>query len=711
MSDTQVQLTSPRFRDNQRLQQAANNNPPIRSGEQGLAVQLVQKALIELGFSLPISTKKGTREPDGVFGAETRDAVVKFQRVNDLVDDGILGKNTLQSLDGYFQESSSPTVIVVSLCPAEERYPATSYNDYARLAWCVEGAVPDYSPRTILSLLRQLYYGAEDWSRNKNSHWREVIPCGTKFSNIQPLLDNPSLKTLKKSQVVKDAAAGVTTDIGHVFTGLEAMTCLTDTVELLVGGLTYTVEVSNEEFATWIGDLGSAVAQKAVDDLVYAKNLDWKAYFGDSGPANYADLDGDIDSYAIRQALTKASCEHNEGYPIPLDALTQPISKLLEEYYAGGSTLLGAARNNRYTCFAKMLSAQVAKSVVVNKAKITQPIATKVAEFAAAAFVGQFAKLPVGKEGSLLLHPMRISGVLDWYSSEITNRFLDWIGTKSADTVGPEQPVDDFYTRGRKYYTDRAYENAFGNKDVKWEPEDGYQANRARILQLYTYYQHTFDANQGQFLWAGLGRMAGGAVVGGLDLFSNAPYIDPGFLTTTMVRIGKEIFLDLAWQHEAFLADAANAMRLVREHDVRHAAKVSYAAAWEKIISENTEAIAEGNRMLLENEQFSIIQPYYNQLRRNIDSAWFARHIRAFTGNIHPYHRDFLTVFQSGDVTLYADRWQWIMEPGGMWEKWVIMPHEERARLVSLSMDELIGKRWGETIVSLLPPGSPYDDD
>ena len=131
--------------------------------------------------------------------------------------------------------------------------------------------------------------------------------------------------------------------------------------------------------------------------------------------------------------------------------------------------------------------------------------------------------------------------------------------------------------------------------------------NRARILQLYEYYQRTFLARPDQFLWAGLGRMAGGAVVGGIDLFVAVPELDPGFLTTTMVRIGKEIFLDLAWQHEAFLADPVNAIQLVREHDVRHTAKASYASAWEKITSGNTEAIAEGNRMLLENEQFSIV--------------------------------------------------------------------------------------------------------
>ena len=126
----------------------------------------------------------------------------------------------------------------------------------------------------------------------------------------------------------------------------------------------------------------------------------------------------------------------------------------------GGSMGWGVAGNNRYACFAKMLNAQVANSVVINKPDITPPIAKKVAEFAAAAFIAQFAKLPIKKEGSILLHPCRISGVLDWYATEIRNRFLNWIGSKSADTVDPEQPVDDFYTQGRDYYTLQAYEKA-----------------------------------------------------------------------------------------------------------------------------------------------------------------------------------------------------------------------------------------------------------
>ena len=56
------------------------------------AVKLVQKHLIELGYSLP---KYGA---DGIYGNETVNAVKQFQKAKNLVVDGIIGKNTWKKL-------------------------------------------------------------------------------------------------------------------------------------------------------------------------------------------------------------------------------------------------------------------------------------------------------------------------------------------------------------------------------------------------------------------------------------------------------------------------------------------------------------------------------------------------------------------------------------------------------------------------------------
>lgn len=96
-------LTSLRFAGNPRLQKAAANLPPMKFGERGDAVALVQDALVDRGFSMPVTTKQGQSFPDGIFGQETRKAVTDFQGRHGLVRDGIVGRNTLHTLDRLFQ--------------------------------------------------------------------------------------------------------------------------------------------------------------------------------------------------------------------------------------------------------------------------------------------------------------------------------------------------------------------------------------------------------------------------------------------------------------------------------------------------------------------------------------------------------------------------------------------------------------------------------
>ena len=88
-----------RFSNNPRLQQAALNGPPLKQGERGEAVVIIQQALVELGYLLPITTSQGQRLPDGIFGRETARVVSQFQAANGLVADGIVGRFTLDKLD------------------------------------------------------------------------------------------------------------------------------------------------------------------------------------------------------------------------------------------------------------------------------------------------------------------------------------------------------------------------------------------------------------------------------------------------------------------------------------------------------------------------------------------------------------------------------------------------------------------------------------
>ena len=100
-------LRSLRFRNDSRLQATANNRPSMRQGERGRAVQKLQQALIDLGFPMPISTRRrGT--PDGIYGAETTTTIRKFQRKHRLKVNGIVGRDTMRRLDHLFASRPQP---------------------------------------------------------------------------------------------------------------------------------------------------------------------------------------------------------------------------------------------------------------------------------------------------------------------------------------------------------------------------------------------------------------------------------------------------------------------------------------------------------------------------------------------------------------------------------------------------------------------------
>lgn len=94
-------LTSDRFKGIGRLQAAAQNAPTMKWGERGHPVSVVQKALSDLGYSMPGSTNSDG-SMDGIFGKETYSSVRHFQSAKTLGVDGIVGTQTMTTLDGLF---------------------------------------------------------------------------------------------------------------------------------------------------------------------------------------------------------------------------------------------------------------------------------------------------------------------------------------------------------------------------------------------------------------------------------------------------------------------------------------------------------------------------------------------------------------------------------------------------------------------------------
>jgi peptidoglycan hydrolase-like protein with peptidoglycan-binding domain len=92
-------LSIPRLAVNTQIQAAAVNQPPLKVGSSGEGVVILQQALVDLGFTMPRSTRGGNSLPDGIFGAETEQVVKQFQTGNGLTADGVVGRLTLERLE------------------------------------------------------------------------------------------------------------------------------------------------------------------------------------------------------------------------------------------------------------------------------------------------------------------------------------------------------------------------------------------------------------------------------------------------------------------------------------------------------------------------------------------------------------------------------------------------------------------------------------
>jgi len=123
-------LVSNRFARNVRLQSAARNSPPLKKFEPDRdAVALLQQALVDIGFEMPISLAKG--KPDGIYGDETVNTVADFQTEQTLQRDGQAGHDTLHRLDLIFANPPL-TEQSVLVCPHGGRVLFTSSSPRPR---------------------------------------------------------------------------------------------------------------------------------------------------------------------------------------------------------------------------------------------------------------------------------------------------------------------------------------------------------------------------------------------------------------------------------------------------------------------------------------------------------------------------------------------------------------------------------------------------
>lgn len=257
-------------------------------------------------------------------------------------------------------------------CSPSSKIRAQNFQSYQSLLKCAELRM-GRGPREMLAVFRQLYYG-KPWSNSTASQWDQVIPCSPDIGDPRLRLGNALFDSLKASQSV----GGV--DFGHVFAGLEAMTCpsarVTPKVSSRAGwmkrtaggaakvvGLT-TVMTANEDFATWAGDLGSAVAAWGACRVLgpEAKNHEECGRTEIPGPlsryldglASSDDLEGDIDPFVLRAQISLIPCGGSRLKTLTLGS--RPISDVFRDYYQDDpSRWPGGARAGHAICFLKTL--------------------------------------------------------------------------------------------------------------------------------------------------------------------------------------------------------------------------------------------------------------------------------------------------------------------------------------------------------------------
>ncbi len=268
-----------------------------------------------------------------------------------------------------------PPDVVQGDCKPASPAAVSTLSDYVGLLRCAEKTM-GLSSREMLAVFRQIYYG-KAWSVSTTSLWDRVIPCSPHVGDPRPKLGPNLVGALQASQEIQ----GV--DVGHVFTGLESMTCPKPKV--------WPVNMTNEDFATWGGDLGAAAAAHAAcprlgaaaateDDCgKSAAPHPFEFYYDLSAPPQ--DLEGDIDAFVMRANELGIPCTGSSQKPF---ALTRPISEIFADTYLNPTSSLGKSHNDRYRCMLEVLGATFSGTTITNQAAIEASITPKVFSFAEA---------------------------------------------------------------------------------------------------------------------------------------------------------------------------------------------------------------------------------------------------------------------------------------------------------------------------------------
>jgi hypothetical protein len=247
---------------------------------------------------------------------------------------------------------------------------------------------------------------------------------------------------------------------------------------------------------------------------------------------------------------------------------------------------------------------------------------------------------------------------------------------------------------------------AAGIDPAKWDPSDGFESNKENIQKVYALYAQWYLQHP-ELKWAGMAKLAGGTVYGGLlELREERPgwslrditpilYYDKfkqhqmDKVERIFVGMQKNIFMDLAWQHQAYVEGGLPALKAAYDRGDMSAANYE---AWAKIASGDENARWEGNKTLLMREQSQILPPDYERIQDMWGGGSITDKISENTVSPIPGGAPFQSLYPDGDVTDFKDRWTWIEDH--MLPEYKALGDEYTRALVSQPLDQLAKREF-----------------
>ena len=297
---------------------------------------------------------------------------------------------------------------------------------------------------------------------------------------------------------------------------------------------------------------------------------------------------------------------------------------------------------------------------------------------------------PIGVEGG---------GNLYGYCYSSPTMSFDTKGTKPNDLLSQCQnvPVSDTSQQStqipsdKKYWTTAALISADINPD-KWDTNLGFERNKQTFLKVYEYYTQLFN-NDPNLMWAGMAKLAGGVVLGAMEesditikLYETSDSLGATIIQTNaremqvlLLEMQKAIFLDLAWQFEAYSKGGLT----VLEEAYQNGENIPI-QAWRDIYSGRSDSIKQGNKELLLREQYDILEPFYKIISKKFDLDIIPKYMSEKAESPIPGGMPFRSVVKDGDLIKFNDRWRWIKED--MLPKYEELAPSDRSRLVNSSL-------------------------